>query len=81
MPTPMTEYTVLKKQDNVDDLDFPSIKVNLYRNGEVFKTIELNGSEDWTYTWADLEKYEEHGAEYTYTVDEVSVPEGFEKVS
>ena len=36
----------------------------------MFKTIELNGSED-TYTWADLEKYDEHGAEYTYTVDEV----------
>lgn len=46
----------------------------------MFKTIELNGSED-TYTWTDLKKYDEHGAEYTYTVDEVSVPEDFEKVS
>ncbi|WP_058308511.1 Cna B-type domain-containing protein [Gracilibacillus massiliensis] len=57
----------------------PAIDLQLYRNGEVFEepqTLE-EGSE--AYTWSNLDRTDIDGNEYTYTVDEVDVPENYDK--
>ena len=48
--------------------------VTLYRDGEVFESVTLNKTNQWTYVWDDLTD------EYTWTVDELMVPDGYEKI-
>lgn len=59
----------------------PSIKLQLYRNGE--KIGEPVVLEDGTisYKWSSLDKTDRNGVDYTYTVDEVEVPENYAKVA
>ena len=50
------------------------ISINLLANGEVADTIVLNASNNWTYTWGDLDQYEA-GKEITYTIENIaSIP-------
>ncbi|GIN98278.1 hypothetical protein J6TS1_41480 [Siminovitchia terrae] len=60
------------KDDNSKDRP-EMIKVNLLQNGEVIKTAEVTEETGWKYSFADLEKYDEEGKEYTYTVKEETV--------
>lgn len=60
-----------------------SIRVQLYKTvaGEleaVGEPVTLDKSMNWTYTWKDLDK-QENGITIIYTVDEISVPEGYTK--
>ncbi len=59
-----------------------SITINLLRNGTVVagqsKTINGTGNE-WTFSYANLPKFDSRGNEYTYTVDEASVPADYVK--
>ena len=60
-----------------------SIRVQLYKTvaGEleaVGEPIALDKSMNWTYTWTDL-ALQENGITIIYTVDEISVPEGYTK--
>ena len=52
-----------------------SITVKLYKNNTVLDTVELNESNKWTYTWNELEKFDDNGNEYIYTVQESNIPE------
>src|SRR5699024_650886 len=54
-----------------------SIEVYLKQNGENFDTIELTADNDWTYTFTDLEAFDENGQAYSYSVEEKAV-EGYE---
>ncbi len=49
----------------------PSITVQLYQNGTVYKTKTVTKADGWKYTWTGLPKYHDGGAAYTYTVKEV----------
>jgi len=54
-----------------------SIQVQLKVNGtQVGELVTLNDANSWAYTWTNLPAHEN----ITYVVDEVSVPEGYEKV-
>ena len=60
-----------------------SIRVQLYKTvaGEleaVGEPVTLDKSMNWTYTWTDL-ALQENGITIIYTVDEISVPEGYTK--
>lgn len=60
-----------------------SIRVQLYKTvaGEleaVGEPVTLDKSMNWTYTWKDLDK-QENGITIIYTVDEISVPDGYTK--
>lgn len=44
---------------------------------QVWNTLTGRTDNDWTYTFTALPKYDEHGALYTYTVEE-TVPEDYE---
>ncbi|MBS4750440.1 Cna B-type domain-containing protein [Carnobacteriaceae bacterium zg-ZUI78] len=73
-----TEYTVNKVWMN-GPTEKPTISVQLYQNGAVYgKAVELT-SGTTNHTWRDLPATDNTGVAYTYTVDEVNVPEGYEK--
>ncbi|MCT1905182.1 Cna B-type domain-containing protein [Oceanobacillus sojae] len=56
-----------------------SIELQLSRDGEaVGNPVTLEDGET-EYTWTDLDKTDIEGNEYNYTVDEVTVPENYEK--
>jgi len=48
-----------------------SVTVNLLRNGKVYETLSLSAADGWSKTWSLLDD------SYTWTVEEVNVPEGF----
>ncbi|KYG29573.1 Cna B-type domain-containing protein [Alkalihalobacillus trypoxylicola] len=50
-----------------------SIEVNLLQNGVVIDTQEVTVDTDWTYQFENLAQYDEQGAAYLYTVEEVPV--------
>ena len=58
----------------------------MFRDGKALDrdeyTISLDGSEEtpWTHTWTGLDKTDINGKAYKYTVDEVKVPDNYEKV-
>ena len=57
----------------------PVIQVQLYRDGEAYlDAVTLDGST--SYTWTELDSTDKNGVQYVYTVDEVAVPENYEKV-
>ena len=43
------------------------------RNGEQIKSATVSAETNWSYKFTGLEKYDEKGYEYTYTISEVSV--------
>ena len=44
---------------------------------QVWNALTGRTDDDWTYTFTDLPKYDEHGALYTYTIEE-TLPSGYE---
>ncbi|PXW83625.1 LPXTG-motif cell wall-anchored protein, partial [Pseudogracilibacillus auburnensis] len=61
------------KDDDVQDRP-TSIKVNLLQNGVVIDTQEVTADSDWIYRFTDLDKYDENGVMYEYTIKEQYVP-------
>lgn len=51
-----------------------AIKVNLLRNGKIIDSKEVTADDYWKYSFKDLEKYDENGKAYKYTVKEQGVP-------
>ncbi len=50
-----------------------AVEAVLYRDGVAYETVTLNAENGWTYVWEELTD------EFTWTVDEKAVPEGYEK--
>ena len=50
-----------------------SVEAVLYRDGKAFDTVKLSAENDWSHTWTGLTD------EYTWSVDEKSVPAGYTK--
>lgn len=70
-PEDDTMLTVRKIWED-DGKDRPdSVTVQLLRNGEVQDEIELNQSNNWIYTWSQLD------ADYHWSVTEADVPNGY----
>ena len=71
----LTEVTVNKKwndDNNRDGIRPDSIKVDLKANGKVVKTVTIKASDNWTYTFTNLDKYS-NGEEINYTVEEKTI--------
>lgn len=67
-----SKLTVHKVWDDNGDPERPeSVDVNLLKDGEIAETVKLNGENQWTYTWDDLDD------RYRWSVEEI-VPEGYE---
>lgn len=75
-----TDITVTKEWIESPNVK-PDIAIQLYRNNQAFgEVIVLDGSENWTYTWGNMLATDAYGVPYQYTVDEVTVPDGYIKV-
>lgn len=73
-----TSLSVNKKWDDGDNAAgarSDSITLNLYRDGELYRTqvVKPDASGAWSYTFTGLDKYK-NGAEIGYTVEEEPVP-------
>lgn len=79
----VTSVTVTKAWDDTDNQDGirpDSVQVQLYADGEAFgEAVTLDESNSWTHIWTGLDE-KKAGNTIEYTVDEVAVPEGYEKV-
>lgn len=58
----------------------PTIELQLFQNGEIYGDPVTLANGITTHVWSDLPKVDLEGKDYVYTVDEVNVPEGYEKV-
>lgn len=59
-------------KDDDSDLRPDSISVQLYRNGKAYgDEVTLSENNNWRYTWSGLKD------SYTWTVEEVDVPDGY----
>ena len=77
--TSVSVRKVWEDNDNQDGLRTASITVQLKADGkDSGEPVELNAANNWTYTWTKLAKNANKTA-IEYTVDEVSVPEGYTK--
>lgn len=75
VPPPSTDDTMISVHKVWDDNNIPdrpdSILVQLLRDGKLYNEIELNASNQWTYTWDGLD------ADSNWSVVEVEVPTGY----
>lgn len=76
-----TKVTVIKDwkdEDNKARIIPNSVTVALYRNGiQQGGEVTLNNRNSWKNTWNNLDKYDEDGNEYVYTVKEIKIPDGY----
>lgn len=75
--SPKTDIKVTK--DWKGGADRPPITVNLLRDGDEHLSVILDDDNEWTHTWEGLDKTDEDGVPYSYTVHEVVV-DGYEAV-
>ena len=77
-----TFVTVVKEWANLPEthsIELPDVSVVLKANGEDYmEPVTLNSENNWTCTW-EVPVFDSDGIEISYTVDEVEVPDGFEK--
>ena len=65
--------------NNQDGKRPTSIKISLFANGNVVKSLDVTAATNWTYSFTDLPKYEA-GTEIKYTVGEEAVADYETKV-
>lgn len=58
----------------------PDIELQLYRNDEVYEEPVTLQSGKLEYTWKSLDKTDDNGIDYIYTIKEVGVPENYVKL-
>lgn len=84
------EVTGYKKWVNGPESDHVAVEMCLKRNGELmvpqpqpepgYTVSPASGTaEMFTYTWTGLQKYDENGVPYKYTIDEKFIPNKYEK--
>jgi hypothetical protein len=76
--SPKTTFTFNKVWVN-GPVTKPAIQVQLYRNDIAFGEPIVLKNGQTSYTWTNLNLNDRHGNPYTYTVDEVDVPENYSK--
>ena len=64
--------------DDQDGIRPDSVTVSLLRDGEVVDSTTATADSDWSFSFEGLAKYDStDGHEYTYTVEETDVPDGY----
>ncbi len=74
-PSGITERTVQKvwDDDGYEKKRPNKITVYLLRNGDVFDSVVLSEETGWSYTWGELEMYDEDGEYITWSLSEQSL--------
>ena len=60
-----------------DSIRPASIEAAVFRNGILFDTLLLSEENGWSHTYLDIDKQDAAGRDYEYTVEELSVPDGY----
>ncbi len=77
--TSVSVRKVWTDSDNQDGIRPASVTVQLYADGTASGApVDLNAANNWSHTWSGLAK-KANKTDIKYTVDEVSVPEGYTK--
>ena len=77
--TSVSVRKVWTDSDNQDGIRPASVTVQLYADGKASGApVDLNAANNWSHTWTKLAK-KANKTDIEYTVDEVSVPEGYTK--
>ena len=74
-----TSFTVNKLWEGITDDQKVNVSVQLYQNGFEYGEPVTLSNPDYTYTWENLEAMDADGNPYIYTVDELTVLDGFTK--
>ena len=77
--TSVSVEKIWNDKNNQDGIRPQSVSVSLLANGTVKETVELNATNSWKYTFANLDK-KANGQLITYAVVENDVPETYESV-
>ena len=71
---------VWNDEENADGIRPEKISVQLYADGKPYEIdgqnigyVELSEENNWHYTWGFIEKYNNNGERYNYTLEEVNV--------
>ncbi|NLG30912.1 MAG: Cna B-type domain-containing protein [Clostridiaceae bacterium] len=76
-PEPETINITVTKEWNDGDVEGttrPTVTINLLADGlETDKSVQLDGTDGWTYTFKDLRKFDDDEEEIVYTVEEVEI--------
>ena len=64
--------------DDADGLRPESIEVRLFANGELAASATVTAADGWAFAFEGLPKFDSDGSEIRYSVDEASVPDGYE---
>ena len=82
VPVSKTSFTVRvvwEDAENRDKIRPDHISANVLQNGKLFDTITLNSDTGWLYTLENLPELDAvTGQPYTYSVNEMDVPDGYE---
>lgn len=75
----VTSVTVMKVwSDGNEKHSDASVTVQLLQNGKEYEqSVTLDNSNGWSYKWENLPLSAENGENYTYTVKESNVPDGY----
>ena len=68
---------IWQDNNNAMNLRPESIEVALMLEGTKVDSKVIGASEDWSYSFENLPRFDEDGIPYKYTVEEVTVPEGY----
>ena len=71
------DLSVTKTWDEETPATHDPITAKIMRNGKLFRTVILSKENAWTQKLTDLEKVDETGRTYTYSVEEETIPEGY----
>ncbi|WP_407391978.1 Cna B-type domain-containing protein, partial [Methanobrevibacter sp.] len=69
----ITVEKVWTDNGNQDGVRPENVTVNLIKNQTVIRTAVLNDANNWTYTFLDLDKYENNGTLIVYSINETEV--------
>ena len=69
----ITVEKVWTDNDNQDGIRPDNITVHLIKNETVIRTAVLNDANNWTYTFLDLDKFENNGTLIVYSINETEV--------
>ncbi|VEI14060.1 Cna B-type domain-containing protein [Trueperella bialowiezensis] len=81
----VTTFTATKVWEGVDDDELPEVDLQLYQKVDDGSEVEfgdpvkVSADSEWSYTWTDLPTTDNSGTPYSYRVDELNVPSGFNK--
>lgn len=65
---------IWEDKEDYNELRPNSVTVNLYADGELYETVELNEENNWNHKFENLDVYNK-GKKIEYTINEIEVPE------